>query len=699
MADIFISYVSEDHARAGQLARALEANGHSVWWDRDLHGGADFAAEIERQLAVARAVIVLWSSRSRDSQWVRDEASYARDAGKLVPVTLDRSPSPLGFRQLQAIDLSAWKGDAGDAAVARLVNSLGHFVENDGPARTKPVPAAPRRARVRAIVMAGGALAVVLLVGLTVVWRGGPATDGTGPVQGAEVVPVLAVLPFVNLGGEDSDEFVADGVAEEILTLLAGSSGMRVISRTSAFAFKGQALELPVIAGRLGAGYVLEGSMRRAGDRVRVNVQLIDAGADSRLWTQTYERSLDDVFAIQSEVAREIARVLRLALGTDEIAAIGARPTSSLEAWQHFLEARYLVRTRRTGEDVERALDLVERALALDPAFARAQSQRALVLFLRPSWLEGRAEFEVQNLSPGSSALIERLVHDWRAALAAAELALDLDPRLGEPYMVRALHAHAHNDWRAAAGHYREAVVRAPNNPDLRSWYGSFLLETGHLRDALREKQRATELDPLSPVIAWSAAYTALVVGRSDLIVEHAHRAAANGWTGWQYWALQGGAAINDGDVEAAEPLYLAAFPGREEQVRQSLRAVRTGTLDAASRAMLADLMPYGPPGMGRFSVYCMTGANDDAIATLYSTVATESLREPGSDRRALPRPAGPERPGGVLRADWWMPRCAGLRADTRFIAFVDAIGLLDYWRTEGPPDLCEPFEGTFRCR
>ena len=532
----------------------------------------------------------------------------------------------------------------------------------------------------------------------------GDLADGAPALrQESERLPALAVLPFVNLSGDPSEEYFADGIAEEILTLLAGSEGVRVISRTSAFAFKGQSLELPAIAARLGAGYVLEGSVRRADERVRVSAQLIDAGADSRLWAQTYERQLDDVFAIQSEMARDIARVLRIALGTDEIASFGTAPTSSLEAWQLFLEARYLVRTRRTPEDVERALELAERAVAQDPRFARAQSLRALILFLRPVWLDGQPEFEVQHLSNYSPAFVERLSSDWRAALAAAELALEVDPRLGEPHIVRALHAHAHNDWAAAAASFREALARAPNNPDLRSWYGSFLLETGYLRDGLREKQRASELDPLSPMIAWQAAYAALILGRRDLIVEHARRAEANGWGGWQHRALQGGAALTGGDVAGAEEIFLAALPGREEQVRQSLRAVRTRSLDAESREVLAALIPYGPPGIGRFSVFCMVGAHDEAMATLHGTVAAESLSAAGAPRSGLVRPAGPERPGGVLRADWWIPSCAGLRADPRFVPFLDAIGLTDFWGAEGQPDLCEPSDdrpgNTFHCR
>jgi adenylate cyclase len=532
---------------------------------------------------------------------------------------------------------------------------------------------------------------------------GGLADGVAEQRQEAERLPALAVLPFVNLSGDPTEEYFADGIAEEILTLLAGSEGVRVISRTSAFAFKDQSLELPAIAARLGVGYVLEGSVRRADERVRVSAQLIDAGADSRLWTQTYERQLDDVFAIQSEIARDIARVLRIALGTDEIASFGTPPTTSLQAWQLFLEARYLVRTRRTPEDVARALELVERALAQDARFARAQSLRALILFLRPVWLDGQPEFEVQHLSNHSPAFVERLNSDWQAALEAAELALDVDPRLGEPHIVRALHAHAHNDWSAAAASFREALARAPNNPDLRSWYGSFLLETGYLRDGLREKQRASDLDPLSPLIAWQSAYAALILGRRDLIVEHARRAEANGWSGWQHRALQGGAVLTGGDVAAAEQILVAALPGREEQIRQSLRAVRTRSLDADSRALLATLIPYGPPGVGRFSVFCMAGAHDEAMATLYDTVAEDSLAAAGAPRSRLVRASGPERPGGVLRGDWWIPSCAGLRADPRFLPFLDAIGLTDFWRTEGPPDLCEPSgEGsakTFRCR
>jgi TolB-like protein len=516
--------------------------------------------------------------------------------------------------------------------------------------------------------------------------------------QEAEDVPSLAVLPFVNLSGDVSEEFLADGIAEEILTLLAGSEGVRVVSRTSAFSFKGQSLELPAIAARLGVGYVLEGSVRRADDRVRVSAQLIDAGADSRLWAQAYDRRLDDVFTIQLEVAREIARVLRIALGTDEIASFGAAPTTSLEAWEQFLEARYLIRTRRSAEDVERALERAERALALDPGFARAQSQRALILFLRPIWFDGEPEFEVQHLTNDSPAFIERLRNGWQAALEAADLALELDPRLGEPHIVRALHAHAHNDWTAAAESYREALARAPNNPDLRSWYGSFLLETGYSRDGLREKQRAAELDPLSPLIAWQAAYAALVTGRRDLIVEYARRAEANGWSGWHHRALQGGAALIGGDVTGAEQLFVAALPGREKQVRESLRAVRTRSLDADSRAMLATLIPYGPPGVGQWTVLCLVGANDEAMATLNGTVAADSLPAAGAPRQGLVRPSGPDRPGGVLRADWWMQSCSSLRADPRFVSFLEEIGLIDYWRTEGPPDRCEPQGETFRC-
>jgi TolB-like protein/Tfp pilus assembly protein PilF len=500
----------------------------------------------------------------------------------------------------------------------------------------------------------------------------------------------VAVLPFVNLSSDAEQEFFSDGVTEEIINLLAGVDGLRVTSRTSAFSFKGQSLDVATIAGKLGVGYIVEGSVRRAGDRVRISAQLIDVAADQHLWSESYERTLDDVFAIQSDVAGQVARVLRIALGAEELASIGRAPTASLDAWQKFLKARYQLRNRTSPSDIREAAALVDAAIEDDPQFARAHSLRALILLLTPVWESGRREFEMQRSSGVTEAEIARLEADWVDAIHETDVALQLDPRLGEPHAVRALYAQARNLYTDARRSFRWALSRAPSDPDIRNWYGSFLLETGYLQAGLSEKLRAAELDPLSPIIAWQLAYAGLLTGRVDLMVDFSRKARENGWPGWEGRVIDGGAALYGGDIDEAERRFVRALPERERQIRMSLAAIRRHEIDEPTAHMLASLEPYGPPGLGRFVIEVAAGDVDAALATIYGTIDPTSLRRP-DDSGGPARPAAGSRPGSVLRGDWWFRSTAALRRDPRFAELVRAVGLVEFWRDAGWPDACEP--------
>jgi hypothetical protein len=210
--------------------------------------------------------------------------------------------------------------------------------------------------------------------------------------------------------------------------------------------------------------------------------------------------------------------------------------------------------------------------------------------------------------------------------------------------------------------------------------------------------QRAAEIDPLSPLIAWLAAYAGLTVGRYDLIENSSARARENGWTGWQAMAIPGGAALMRGDFDQAERIMLQALPQREREIRMSLAAVRHRKIDEPTRAMLAQLGPYGPPGLGRFSVETQAGDVDAAMATIASTVDPDSLlAADGSGGPARP-PSG-QGPGTVIKADWWFPTAAALRRDPRFARFVRDIGLVKFWREYGWPDLCAPADDGVQCR
>ena len=355
----------------------------------------------------------------------------------------------------------------------------------------------------------------------------GAAKSSAPAATGAAVLPTtgIAVLPFANMSSDAEQDFFSDGVTEEILNLLANVDGLRVTSRTSSFSFKGQTVDLPTIARKLGVSHVVEGSVRRAGDRVRDAGELIDVASDTHLWSETYERKLDDVFAIQADIAGHIARALKITLGADDLASIGKPPTVDMESWQQFLQARYKLRNRKTAADLDDVLNLVDTAIARDPNFARAHSLRALALLLRPSWEQGQAAFEAQRSNrPAGQETGEREA-TWSEALDSANRALELDPGLVEPYAVLALHAQAHNLYADAYRNFREAVARAPSDPEIHNWYGGFLLDTGYLQAGWAERQRAGELDPLSPLIAWHVGYSALVMGRPDVIEAYTTKA------------------------------------------------------------------------------------------------------------------------------------------------------------------------------
>ncbi len=508
----------------------------------------------------------------------------------------------------------------------------------------------------------------------------------------------IAVLPFTNMSSDAEQDFFSDGVTEEILNLLANVEGLRVTSRTSSFSFKGQTTDLPTIARKLGVSHVVEGSVRRAGDRVRVTAQLIDVASDTHIWSETYERKLDDVFAIQADIAGHIARALKIALGAEDLASIGQRPTADLDAWQWFLQARYKLRNRQTAADLDGVLTLVDAAIARDPKFARAYSLRAIALMLRPAWQHGPGGFEAQPSNGPAGEEGRGPEATWNEALAAANRALELDPRLGEPYAVRALFAKAHNLYGDAYRNFKEALARAPSDPDLRNWYGAFLLDAGYLQAGWVETQRAGEIDPLSPLIAWQVAYAALILNRPEVIEAYAAKARENGWEGPEPLALEGGGASERGDIDRAEKLWIQAVPQRAEQIRMSIKAIRNRHVDPETAKMLATLSPYGPPGIGRFAVLALSGDIDASIATIRGTLDPSSLlRADGSGGPA--RSSSGDGVGSVLRADWWMHESSAMRQDPRFGEILREIGLVKLWSEFGWPDLCKPLQNSVTCR
>ena len=702
---VFLSYASQDAEAAARICASLRAAGIEVWFDQsELRGGDAWDYRIRQQVRDCALFIPVISAHTQQRlegyfrlEWGLAEqrtGMMARSKPFIVPVCVDgtrdsEAEVPESFLKAQWTRLP--NGETSKAFCDRIKLLLGEAAPaastGDAPAPAPHVLPAQKRWRRSAV--AGALLLAALSVALA--WF----LAHKSPSASSRVVAderSIAVLPFVNLSADPAQAFFSDGVAEEILNLLANVPGLKVISRTSSFSFRGQQLDLQTIARRLGVSYVVEGSVQAAGGRVQVTAQLIDAASDAHLWSQSYERKLADVFAIQSDVAGQIAHSLKIAMGADEAATLGRRPTRDMEAWQLFLKARERMLGRKSPEDMHSALADVDTALERDPGFARAHSLRALVLAALVSWDRGGGASSVE-----AARATER---QWDGALRAADRALQLDPRLGEPYAVRALYDQAHSRFAEAEHNFNEALLRAPGNADAHNWHSELLLSAGYLARGFAEAQRAAALDPLSPIIAMESAFAGMICKRPDVVDAYLARAQDNGWVGMELNAIRGGVAMQRGDLEHAEALYLAAMPANAAQMRMSFAAIRHRKIDAATRAMLASLMAYGPPGAGRLPVEVQAQDIDAAIATLYGTVAADSLLAPDGSGGPVRMSEGYQGASmSILSEDWWMPQASAMRRDPRFVQFARDIGLLAFWRSNGWPDLCAPEGDAVTCK
>jgi len=296
--------------------------------------------------------------------------------------------------------------------------------------------------------------------------------------------PSVAVLPFENRSDQSKDAYFVDGMHDDILTQLSKVSALRVISRTSVEQFRDTKMSMRTIADQLGVTKILEGGVQRAGDRVRINVQLIDAGTDAHLWAESYDRELTaaNIFAIQSEVARAIAEALEATLTPAEKTRVAAVPTQSLEAWDAYQHGRQ-EQAARTGAGLASAERFFREAIRLDPAFALAHVGLADTVMLQISYSGADPEVALPK------------------AEGAASEALRLNPELADAWVSSAGIAAERSDYKRAESRYLRAIELNPSYSLARHWYAVMLMERGRLEDGLRQIQRATDLDPMSAVI------------------------------------------------------------------------------------------------------------------------------------------------------------------------------------------------------
>ena len=428
MSDVFVSYARPDEPEAKRVVEALVAAGYRAWRDDELPAHRAYADVIQERLSAAKAVVVLWSEHSAKSQWVRAEADAARNLGTLVQGTLDGTIPPLPFNQIQCADLKNW--DAGAAGWRKLMASVSALAGSEREiGRVKP-----RKREVS-----------------------------------------VCVLPFANMSGDAEQEYFSDGISEDITTDLSKISALEVIARNTAFQFKGAAADISEIAKKLGVTHVLEGSVRKAGGRVRITAQLIDGESEGHVWAERYDRDLTDIFAIQDEISKAIVDALKVTLLPGEKKAIQQRGTTNVDAYNYYLLARKYWITGNWGntDQLELVIRICRRAVELDPDYARA-------------W--------------GLLALVQCILHFTFATgeddgIDAANRALSLDANIAEAYCVRARHAYEKGQFADTDEALKRALELDPESWEVNREAARIFYFERRFAEAARHYEKAVEID------------------------------------------------------------------------------------------------------------------------------------------------------------------------------------------------------------
>jgi len=505
-------------------------------------------------------------------------------------------------------------------------------------------------------------ITLLFLLGGGIFWRYDRATEtspasapaAAGPVAAApaaaaaETGASIAVLPFVNMSTEEENEFFADGISEELLNVLVRVDGLGVASRTSSFAYKGSKLGAAAIARELRVGHILEGSVRKAGNRVRITAQLIDATQDRHLWSETYDRELTDIFAIQDEIANAIVTALRGTIRTtNAAAAVSVRAdTENLQAYELYLKARELFIAR---QELPESVRLFERVVELDPKFARGWEGLAAVASVMYSW--GNRDRDYESL-----------------ARRAAARALELDPSLSMPWAALAM-ADMDNvpvAWAETLGKFDRAVAADPHNSTALLWRSIAWVNLGFFDRAVADQDRCLAQDPGYQNCKRWKALTLLFAGDAEQALELYAEGGAAGFV-WNRAGSFVPLLVSRGDRVGA--MLLLKEMGASPQVNGILLAAlsqpaapRSAAADQAVRDSLADENSPFSWRLEPHRVYLWLGD--------YQKIAESSTYDADT----------------LLH---WEPGFPRFRNSPAFKAVLERLGIPAYWREHGFPPQC----------
>jgi serine/threonine-protein kinase len=469
MTDVFVSYKAEDRRRVEPLVRALESDGVSVWWDAHIGGGDEWRQTILRELERAKCVIVVWSKRSvgPDGNFVRDEAARALKRKTYLPVRIDKVDPPLGFGEMQALELAGWKGDDTDPRFRALLEA----VRNRIGVATAPAEGATHSAvSRRGALAAGGGVLALAAAGGTAWWFARPAAAANS----------IAVLPFANLSGDPNETYFSDGIAEELRSALSRIAGLKVVARTSSEAVRNE--DAKTAASKLSVKNILTGSVRRSPSLIRISAQLIDGRDGTERWSQDYDRPAGDALQIQSDIAQRVASALELQLVPAAGGRLIAGGTTNPRAHDLFLQGLATRQGRHTSENLLRAVQLLDEAIRLDPSYAEAYAIKAIAL---SEWASGFASSGAE-LRDGLSR-----------ASAAAQRAIALSPDLPMAHAALAHIAVSRIQFTTGVAEFEKAAS-AERNAVILGDYGRFLAQLGFADRAHVIGKQVIALDPLN---------------------------------------------------------------------------------------------------------------------------------------------------------------------------------------------------------
>jgi TolB-like protein/DNA-binding winged helix-turn-helix (wHTH) protein/Tfp pilus assembly protein PilF len=473
----------------------------------------------------------------------------------------------------------------------------------------------------------------------------------------------LAVLPFENLSADKEQEFFSDGMTEEITSALAKVSGLTVVARTSAFEFKNTNKDIRSIGQALGATHLIEGSVRKAGETVRIGAKLIRADDGTYLWTESYDRELKDVFAVQEEIATAIAGALRVPLGLKERQSLVANRTADTESYQDYLRAKALVHARgalEPGGPVTQAAELLEQVVARDPNYAPAWALLAQASVVSPF-------FTAAFYNGSTDELRQMVAETLTKAESATAQAIRLDPNHADGYTALAQVRRLSGRLVEADDLFKQALSVDAGNSEALHWYSSHLANVGRLNEAVPLRRRLQALEPFYPIFQRSTAQILWAHGQSEEAIAILKTTSSNLISPLLLVEVYVSMGRNAEAAQTLQGYPSGIFP--PGVVEEAVRLLRSAPVPAPTHPTV---LSKGRLGF----VYLYVGAPDRAIDFFESTADAGMLNN------------------SVSGTSLWAPAYAPVRKTARFKNLVRTMGLVDYWRVRGWPEFCHPTTG-----